>query len=159
MVDDLNQLAREIIKQNQYMTLGSSNAEGGTWVSPVVYAYDDKWNFYFVSIPDSRHCQNASSHNKVALAIFDSHQLLGEGVGLQIEGLVEEVKITQVPGAAVTYFKRQYPYGKMRHAFNDALKKFLEKKLYRFYKVTPTKVWINNPNSQVDERAEVTLSE
>lgn len=178
---NLNQLAREIIEKNQYMTIGTADSDGNPWVSPVVYAYDNRWNFYFVSIPDSKHCTNIKKNNKVALAIFDSRQLLGEGVGLQTEGearvlnAVESLQAAAVyfraprlrgkkssPPPDVTYtertsFKRKCPYGKLRNSFNTALKSFLQKKIYRFYKVTPTKVWMNDPNAKIDVRVGVEL--
>lgn len=157
MATNLNKLAKEIIQNNQYMTISSTDISGLPWVSPVVYSFDDKYNFYFVSIPNSRHCKNFKENNKIALAIFDSRQLIGEGVGLQVEGIVTEVKFTEVPSVAAIYFKRLYPYGKMHHAFDEALKTFLARKLYRFYKVTPTKIWMNNPDSKIDKRVEVII--
>jgi len=157
MVTSLNKLAKEIIEQNQYMTMGTSGDGKNPWVSPVVYAYDGDWNFYFISIPDSRHCLNMRTDRNIALAIFDSRQKLGEGIGLQIEGSVSEVKLTELPKAALVYFKRKYPFGKMRHAFAAAFKNFLNDKLYRFYKITPSKIWINDPNSKIDVRVEVKL--
>lgn len=156
---NLTQLAREIIESNQYMTVGTVDSDGGPWVSPVVYAYDGEWNFYFVSIPDSKHCINIKRNNKMALAIFDSRQLFGEGVGLQIEGMASELNLREVPQAVEIYFQRKYPYGKFHYPFNVALKNFLEKKLYHFYKVTPTKVWMNDPREKIDIRTEVYLEE
>lgn len=159
MVTNLNLLARDIIKNNQYMTIGSADKTGDSWVSPVVYAYDKSWNFYFVSLPNSKHSVNIIGGNGTSLAIFDSHQPLGEGIGLQIEGKIKELGLIDIPNAAAIYFTRNYPFGEMRHTFNEALKKFLERKVYRFYKVTPTKVWMNNPNSEIDERVEINLNQ
>ena len=89
MITDLNKLAKEIIEQNQYVTLATSDNAGNPWVSPVVYAYDKDCNFYFVSIPNSKHC--------------------------------------------------------------------LKKRLYRFYKITPSRIWMNDPNSEIDVRVGVSL--
>jgi len=98
---------------------------------------------------------NIKENNKASIAVFDSQQLIGEGVGLQIEGQAEELGIKDIPSVAAIYFKRNYPFGKMRSVFDEALKSFLERKIYRFYKFTPVKIWINNPNSDIDERIEV----
>ena len=157
MITDLNKLAKEIIEQNQYMTLATSDNAGNPWVSPVVYAYDKDCNSYFVSIPISKDCLNMSYNNNIAVAIFDSRQKLGEGVGLQTEGKVKEVKISELPKTALIYFKRKYPFGKMRHVFGPALKNFLRKRLYRFYKITPSRIWMNDPNSEIDVRVGVSL--
>jgi uncharacterized protein YhbP (UPF0306 family) len=157
MQSDLNKLAKEIIENNQYMTIGSSH-ENTSWVSPVVYAYDKEFNFYFVTIPNSRHGKDFKNNNKISIAIFDSRQPLGEGVGLQAEAKVEELGVKDVPSAVLIYFKRKYPFGKMKDAFEVALKKFLNRKIYHFYRAVPTKTWINNPNSNIDERVEVFLN-
>ena len=155
---DLNKLARKIVEDNQYMTLGTSDADGSPWVSPVVYAHDKNWNLYFISIPGSRHCQNIKVNNRVSVAIFDSQQSVGEGVGLQIEGVVEKTSLKDAPLVTKVYFSRKYPHGRnMRSAFSSALKEFLNGKIYRFYKFVPTKVWINDPNADRDVRVEVSL--
>lgn len=139
------------------MALGTVGGGKNPWVSPVVYAYDKNWNFYFVSIPDSRHCLNMRANKSIAMAIFDSKQKLGEGIGLQMEGIVNEVKLTELPKAALIYFKRKYPFGRMRHTFDTALKKLLNDKLYRFYKIIPSKIWINDPESRIDVRIQIRL--
>lgn len=154
MLTDLNGLAKDIIEKNQYLVLGT-NGEDGAWVSPVAYAYDDNFNFYFVSFPPSKHCKNIEKNNKVSFAIYDSHQDWGMGEGLQIEGIVEKVEFAEIPKATSLYFTRKYPYGTITHAFADGLKKLLNGQTYSFYKITPTKFWINNPDSDVDERIEV----
>ena len=157
-MESLNNLARKIIESNQYMTLGTSDANGSPWVSPVVYAHDKNWNLYFISIPESRHCQNIKVNNRVAVAIFDSQQSVGEGVGLQIEGVVEETTLKDAPLVTKMYFSRKYPHGRnIKSAFSSALKKFLDGEIYRFYKFIPTKVWINDPNADRDVRVEVNL--
>ncbi|RJQ26864.1 pyridoxamine 5'-phosphate oxidase family protein [Candidatus Parcubacteria bacterium] len=158
MTLDLNKLAQRIIEQNQYMTIASSDKDGNAWVSPVVYAYDNDWNFYFVSIPNSKHCLNFKENNKISVAIFDSHQDWGEGIGLQIEGEIKKLKLTEISNAIKIYFKRNYPYGTITEAFGKGLKNMLNKKLYRLYKLSSIRIWINNPNSDTDERAEVELS-
>jgi len=98
MVKNLNELAREIIKTNQYLTIASSDKKGSPWASAVVYSYDKDWNLYFLSIPSSNHCQNIKNREKVVVAIFDSHQLFGQGVGLQIEGEAVEVNTRDTGG-------------------------------------------------------------
>lgn len=158
MIKDLAKLAKEILEKNQYMAIASCGISREAWVSPVVYANDKNWNFYFVSIPSSRHCQNFKENNKIAFAIFDSHQLYGEGVGLQIEGVVSQLSDkTEIVKAAAVFYKRKYPYRKVYKAFDFALKKFLERKIYSFYKIEPIKIWMNNPNVNTDERVEIKL--
>ncbi|MBU2101706.1 pyridoxamine 5'-phosphate oxidase family protein [Patescibacteria group bacterium] len=155
---DLDELAREIIETNQYMTLGTSDGKGSSWVAPLAYAHDKNWNMYFVSLPDSRHSSDLKKNNEAVVAIFDSHQAVGEGVGLQIEGIIKETNIKNIPLAAKTYFSKKYPYGRnMKEAFASALRELLDGKVYRFYQFTPTNVWMNDPNAKTDVRVEVHL--
>lgn len=151
-------LAAKIVTKNEYMTVGSFEANHGAWVSPVAYAYDKKFNFYFISLPNSKHAQNFRKHPKVTVAIFDSRQPFGEGVGLQIEGIAKTVRLPDVPQAFRTYMTRKWPYvGRRFNIFLKGCRKIIRNKLYRVYQVTPTRVWMNDPDSEVDRRIEVTL--
>lgn len=158
MITDFNKLAKEIIEKNQYITLSTIGTDGKVWASPVVYAYDKKYCLYFASIPSSRHCQNLSKNNQISVAIFDSHQLCGEGVGIQAEAKVEQISNLKALPAAKICFGRKYPYGNsLVGSIATHFKSFLSKGLYRFYKITLTKVYINNPNIEHDERVEVVI--
>lgn len=153
MVRDLNKLAREVIKTNQYLTIASSDKEGFSWASPVVYSFDKNWNLYFLSIPSSNHCQNIKSNNKVVVAIFDSHQLFGQGVGLQIEGEAFEISAKDTARIIKIYFDRKFPYGGPSQSPENYIKQFTSKdSIYRCYKIVPKKTWMNDPNNKIDAR-------
>lgn len=157
MIKDLSHLARKIIENNQYMSLATVDKDNAPWISPVAYAYDDAWNFYFVTIPSSKHGLNFKINHHVVAAIFDSTQNLGEGVGLQIEGIVEDVGTQHIPTALSIMYNRKYPFGSMASTFAIGLKKLLQKKLYHCYRFVPTTIWMNDPNSNIDERVQVYL--
>jgi len=158
-VKDLNQMARNIIKNNQYVSIATTDKLGNPWISPVAYSYDKNWNLYFTSLPDSKHCKNIKATKKVVCCIFDSHQLWGEGVGLQIEGVSEEVTLRNAIEATKIYSKRKYPYGKIKPGMiKFFLKELINKRtFYRFYKITPRVVWMNDPNSKIDIRVKINL--
>lgn len=159
MISDLNKLARDIIENNEYLALGTVDSERGVWIATVCYAHNKDGDFYFASIPDSRHCVNLAINNTVSLVIYDSRQEWGTGVGLQIEGTVERVKLAELPKAMSTYFSRKYPYGTISGVFAEGFKKLLKNKTYSFYKIIPTKIWMNNPNAEKDERVKIELHE
>jgi len=46
--------ARAIIDANSYMTLGTADAEGRPWVSPVWFSTADPRELFWVSDPDAR---------------------------------------------------------------------------------------------------------
>jgi hypothetical protein len=93
------------------------------------------------------------------VAIFDSRQPFGEGVGLQIEGKITKISLPRLPFVIRLYFSRKWPY--ISPKFNLYLKgfrKILTNGLYRAYQFTPTKIWMNDPDSEIDRRIEVSLT-
>lgn len=161
MVENLNELARNIIVENQYCILATSDELGNPWISPVAYVFDQQWNLYFVSMPSSKHGQNIKKNGKVAVSIFDSTQNWGDGVGLQIESTIEIVKGVDVLKIAKLYASREYPYGgiKMEQAMDFVKSMVLEGKQYKIYKIMPKTVWMNNPNASTDVRIKVELAQ
>jgi uncharacterized protein YhbP (UPF0306 family) len=151
----LNGIARQIIEENQYLSLGTIDKENGIWLSPVCYAHDKDFNFYFVSMPVARHSKNIDVNGKVMFTIFDSHQKWGEGLGLQVEGKAEKLGVTASLFASKLYFSRKYPYGSILGSFAKGLRAFLKNSTFVFYKLTPSVFWMNNPDADVDERVEV----
>jgi len=158
----LNSLARKIIESNEYMTLATSSKKSAAWASPVAYTFDKDWNFYYVSIPLAKHSQNIEENSQVCVAIFDSHQNEGEGVGLQIEGKIYKMSIKDSFKIIPIYSYRKFPYIRRGKDMLKSIKKFVQKfivkqELYRFYKFVPERIWINNPNASIDERVVVEL--
>jgi Pyridoxamine 5'-phosphate oxidase len=66
-------IARRVIDWNQFMTIGTADAEGVPWVSPVWYAPVEYREFLWVSDPEARHSSNIAARPNVAIVIFDSH--------------------------------------------------------------------------------------
>jgi nitroimidazol reductase NimA-like FMN-containing flavoprotein (pyridoxamine 5'-phosphate oxidase superfamily) len=89
-VHDLGELARSIIDANRFMTLGTADATGLPWVSPVWYAPKDPQEFYWVSSPDARHSRNLAVRPQLAIVIFDSH-LPGGWAALYMSAVAEEI--------------------------------------------------------------------
>jgi hypothetical protein len=71
-MDDLDAHARALIEANLYLTLGTADAEGRPWVSPVYFATADHTEFYWVSAHDAVHSRNIAQRPQVSMVIFDS---------------------------------------------------------------------------------------
>jgi nitroimidazol reductase NimA-like FMN-containing flavoprotein (pyridoxamine 5'-phosphate oxidase superfamily) len=71
---DLGEVARGIIDDNRFMTLGTADETGLPWVSPVWYAHGEYREFFWVSSPDSKHSRNLATRPQLAIVIFDSHR-------------------------------------------------------------------------------------
>ena len=64
--------ARALIDANLYVTLGTADADGTPWVSPVYFATDDYAGFYWMSAADATHSRNIARRPRVSMVIFDS---------------------------------------------------------------------------------------
>ena len=65
-------MARRIIDDNLYVTLGTADGDGNPWVTPVFFTPVDHREIYWVSSPDSTHSRNLAVRPQVRLVVFDS---------------------------------------------------------------------------------------
>lgn len=73
------------------MTLATYNQK--PWVATVYYVTDKDLNLYFVSSPNSKHCQDIEKNKQVACAVYDSHTPNSElKIGIQLQGEASLVK-------------------------------------------------------------------
>ena len=94
--DRLDELARKVIDSNRYMTLGTADADGHPWVSPVWFASEDYTHFHWVSSPEARHSQNVAARPEVAIAIFDSTVPVGGAQAVYMSGRAEKLTDTEL---------------------------------------------------------------
>src|SRR5688500_19441716 len=94
--EDLVNLARTIIDSNMYMVLGTADAAGNPWVSPVYYASASYKEFYWVSSPDVRHSQNIAVHPQVSIVIFDSQAPIGKGQGMYLYAIDQMITCAEI---------------------------------------------------------------
>jgi uncharacterized protein YhbP (UPF0306 family) len=142
-----NEFARDIIKKNMYLTLGT--ADGDPWVAPLYYCADDHFTLYFMSQMDSLHTQHVLKNPIVAFAIFDSHQKEGTGNGVQGKGRVSLLKEDEWDEALRWYHTN----------YIDLTREVLVRSPYKFFKIKIEKLYILDPDEKsVDKRVEVTLT-
>jgi nitroimidazol reductase NimA-like FMN-containing flavoprotein (pyridoxamine 5'-phosphate oxidase superfamily) len=89
--DDLADVARRVIDANRYMALGTADASGHPWVTPVWFASEDYRQFHWVSSPEARHSRNLEARSEVAIAIFDSSVPVGGAQAVYMAGTAEEL--------------------------------------------------------------------
>jgi hypothetical protein len=87
----MSERARQIIDGNRYMTLGTAGADGTPWVSPVWFAPVEYRELLWVSSPGARHSRNVAERAEVAIVIFDSNAPVGEGQGVYLEAVAEQL--------------------------------------------------------------------
>jgi nitroimidazol reductase NimA-like FMN-containing flavoprotein (pyridoxamine 5'-phosphate oxidase superfamily) len=86
-------VARRIVDENLYMTIGTADEDGAPWVSPVYYAPAGYSELFWVSHPEARHSRNIEVRPQVAIVIFDSRIPIGTGQAVYISAqaaLVED---------------------------------------------------------------------
>jgi len=69
-------IARNIIKENIYL---------------MFFAYDDSYNFYWVSPQNCRHSDNIRKNHQISWIIFDTHAPKWTGMAVYLEGSAAEL--------------------------------------------------------------------
>lgn len=105
------ELLRAIVGENRYMVLGTADAAGRPWVSPVWFATEDARVFFWVSSPDARHSRNLDARPQVSLAIFDSAQAPGTGRGVYVAAEAAEVGGEELDDGVRVFARRSAEQG------------------------------------------------
>lgn len=100
---DLGALAREIIDESLYMVLGTADADGRPWVSPVYCVPDGYVEFYWISSPEVEHSRNIAQRPQVSIVVFDSRQKPGTGRAVYMSAVAEQVAPDEVERGLAVY--------------------------------------------------------
>ena len=103
-VSEREAMARAIVDANSYMTLGTADADGMPWASPVWYAAASYREFFWVSKPGARHSQNIAVRPDVGIVIFDSTAAVGTGRGVYMTAHAERVTADDEVGRGMSVF-------------------------------------------------------
>jgi len=83
--------AKAILSQVLYITLATVGPDGLPWNTPVYAAFDEEYQFFWVSASQVRHSQNIKATHRVAIVVYDSTAPAGTGKGVYIEARADEV--------------------------------------------------------------------
>ena len=131
-MSELTAIARDVITANLYLVLGTADASGTPWVSPVYYTPDGYSTFYWVSSPDALHSRNITVRPEVSIAIFDSHARIGRAEAVYLTALAAPVPDEELPAAAAL-FNDRLPESKRFEA-----EELLQPSLFRLYRANAT---------------------
>src|SRR5690349_1438095 len=99
--------ALELLEANRYLTLGTVDAQGRPWTTPVYFAADGTTHFYWSSSGDSAHSLHIAARPDVSLVVFDStvppyhgRAVYGVGTASELAGADLEVGLAVYPGSA-----------------------------------------------------------
>src|SRR5579884_464940 len=138
----------ECLESTDYCSIATVD-EKGVWVNPVYFAWDEDFNFYFISQPQVRHMQNIKENKTVAMAIYKTEQT-GDVMGVQLEGEAKILEIEEETVRAHTvYYGRKGSLEQNEFAMGDPN--------WLFVKVTPKQIYYFNSEIFGEERQEVPL--
>ena len=95
--------ARQLIDTNNYMVLGTADASGTPWTTPVFFSPDGHSEFYWVSGRSTRHSRNIAGRPEVSLAIFDSRCAIGTAEAVYMSATAAEVPVEDHERALVVF--------------------------------------------------------
>jgi uncharacterized protein YhbP (UPF0306 family) len=153
-MSDFSDMAREIIESNRYMVLGTADASGVPWVTPVWYAQSDHRRFIWVSSPDRRHSRNVAARAEVSIVIFDSSVAVGSARAVYMAAHAEELSGAELELDVALFDRAGQAQGLSRRW---TLEDMRAPAPFRLYGATVSQHWVLDPDSSPDDRAEVTL--
>jgi hypothetical protein len=108
---DLGVVAKAIIDSSLYMVLGTADASGQPWVTPVYYAPVTYRELLWVSRPNATHSRNLRARPEVSIVIFDSSVPIGTGQGIYMYATAKEFADQELADAIEVYSRRSLAHG------------------------------------------------
>ncbi len=143
--------AIDIIEQNKYCVVATSGRSGKPWAAPVFYAFDDSYDFYFVSATDSLHARNIAENRNVALEIFDSRQSLGATDQVQISGIASVIERgKELEKAVKIYHQRLFKKSNIPGVEKYSISEYSGPAEFRVFKVKAAKAYTNGPDRRIE---------
>jgi nitroimidazol reductase NimA-like FMN-containing flavoprotein (pyridoxamine 5'-phosphate oxidase superfamily) len=136
-----------------YMVLGTADASGGPWVSPVYFAPEAYTHFYWVSSPEARHSRNIATRPQVSIVVFDSRAAIGTGQGVYMAAVAGELTGAELE-RGIEIFSRT----SLRHGGHEWKPEDVQAPaLYRLYRATVQDHWILDTTNAPDHRISVNI--
>lgn len=132
--------AQGIIETNRYLTLGTVDADGRPWTSPVYFAPGEDREFYWMSELDAQHSLNLAARPRVSLVIFDSTVPPYHGRALYAVGDAAVVSDSDLD-RVLEYFPGPPSRGGSRVMPEDVS----GAEPYRMYRATASEMWVLCP--------------
>lgn len=147
-------MAVRIIESNRYMVLGTADAAGVPWTTPVWYAQEDHRRFHWISAPERRHSRNVAVQPQVSIVIFDSTVIPGSAEAVYMTAVAEELSGRELDSGAEFFGNATGAQGLTREWTIEDMRPPAP---YRLYRATVSRHWVLDPDSSPDDRADVTL--
>ena len=155
MADDqeLAAIARAIVDSNSYMTLGTADANGLPWASPVWYAPAEYEELFWVSSPDARHSRNLAARPQLSIVIFDSQVRMGTGQAVYMAAVADEPEGAERERGIEIFSRRSQSHGGRVWTLEDVA----PSATLRLYRATVSEHWVLDPDVRPDQRRRLDL--
>jgi hypothetical protein len=152
---ELVAIARTIVDTNDYMTLGTADADGHPWVSPVWYAPEAYRELFWLSSPDARHSRNLAARPELSIVIFDSQVRMGAGQAVYMSAVAAEPEGADRERGLEIFSRRSLAHGGRAFTIGD-----LEPTgLLRLYRAAVSEHWVLDPDLRPDQRRALDLEQ
>jgi nitroimidazol reductase NimA-like FMN-containing flavoprotein (pyridoxamine 5'-phosphate oxidase superfamily) len=158
-MNEFEDLARSVIDENRYMVLGTADASGHPWVSPVWFASENYREFHWVSGPETRHSRNLAARPDASIVIFDSTRVPGTAQAVYMTGTAQQLSGSDMERGIDVFSRVSVAQGLEEFTLDDVQ----EPSLFRLYRATVSEhfVLIRGGDPQhgtgIDRREPVTL--
>jgi hypothetical protein len=132
--------ARAVIDATSYLTLGTVDADGRPWTSPVYFAPVGIREFIWVSASDADHSRHLAARPSVSLVVFDSTVAPYHGRAVYAVGEARALSGDDLDRALVAYPRRD-DGGATELTRDDVT----GPSPYRLYGVTASDLWVLCP--------------
>lgn len=150
MTEDLVAHGRAIVDANLYMVLGTADAAGRPWATPVYFAHSGYREFLWVSEPGTRHSVNIEARGEVSIVIFDSTVPISTGNGVYMSATAGELAEEERAQALDVYTRRTLSHGGREWTADDVV----APSHLRLYRATAVDQYVLDEN---DDRLAVEL--
>ena len=123
--------AAELLASNPYCVL-STCKDNAPWITPLLYAYDNHWNLYWISAIKSRHSEYLVENPRAVAIVYNQPDYGQKASALYIEGRVEVCETPEAVQAALVSYQERTESG-FSHKPDD----YLQESPCRFYRLTP----------------------
>jgi len=157
MPDTPKQQLLDYLKSHNTMTLATC-AGDMPWAATVFFA-SDELKLYFFSAPESRHCQNLTANQRVAVTIQEDYKDWRKIKGIQLEGRVELVDGVLEKAKAMALYAIKFP--DVIKLFTDPASGVFHKAFLKvkFYCVVPEKLFFIDNEQGFGKRQELLIGE
>jgi len=130
--DRVRQSAFSILNSNTVCSVATVTPEGKPHINAAYFSYSVAYELFFLSHPNSVHCQNLLRNPAMAVSVFPSSPAWGEpSVGIQLFGGVQEPSGADAETAERSYGLRFPDFVKWK-AMSDRPQAARQYQLYRF---------------------------